>query len=228
MDEASRAALEKDLRDLVGGRDYDAAATLAIRAYGPEIFGFLMSMHRGSTDASDIFATFSEDLWRGLPRFAWQCSFRTWAYTLARNASHRHLKNRRRRAQGQVPLSASGAAGLALAVRTATHSYLQTDHKDRFAALRESLPAEDQMLLILRVDRGLAWEELARILYEHRDERGELREAPAAEGGEDEPATPPSDEDLKRESARLRKRFQIVKEKLVTAGKRAGLFNPRK
>lgn len=228
MDETSRAALEQNLRDLAGSHDFDGAATLAIRAYGPEIFGFLMSMHRGSTDASDIFATFSEDLWRGLPRFAWHCSFRTWAYTIARNASHRHLKNRRRRAQGQVPLSASGAAGLALVVRTATLSYLQTDHKDRFAALRESLPAEDQMLLILRVDRGLAWDELARILYEHRDDRGELRDAPAAEGDESEPPTPPTDEDLKRESARLRKRFQLVKEKLVALGKRAGLFDPKK
>ena len=190
MDEADRATLEKNLQTLAGARDFDGAATLAIRAYGPEIFGFLMSMHRGQQDASDIFATFSEDLWRGLPEFAWHCTFRTWAYTIARNASHRHLKSRRRRAEGQVPLSVSGAAGLAHEVRTATVSYLQTGHKDRFAALRESLPPEDQMLLVLRVDRGLAWEELARILFDHRDESGAPREAES-----DEPPTP-SDDDL--------------------------------
>ena len=34
----------------------------------------------------------------------------------------------------------------------------------------------------------------------------------------------PSDEDTKRESARLRKRFQLVKERLLTMGRERGLL----
>jgi len=52
------------------------------------------------------------------------------------------------------------------------------------------------MLLVLRVDKGLAWNDLARVMY-----------------AEDGPLL--DDEGLKREAARLRKRFQHVKERLL-------------
>ena len=206
MDETTRDALEATLRQQCAQGDFRGAGEAALRAYGPELFGFLVSMHRSADDASEVFAVFSEDVWRGLPRFGWGCTFRTWAYTLARNASNRFLKGRYRRGKGQVAMSGISQA-IALELRTATLTYLQTDHKDRFAALRESLSLEDQTLLILRVDRGLAWEELARVML-----------------GEE---LSPTAEDLKKESARLRKRFQLVKEKLVTLGKQAGLFGTK-
>lgn len=209
MDETARAALEQDVRDRCARGDVSGAATAAIRGYGPEILGFLVALHRDEEDARDVFSTFGEALWRGLPTFAWACSLRTWAYTIARNASTRHRKTQKKRSAGRTPLSAAGE--LAEQVRTATLTYLKTEQKDRFAALRASLPPEDQELLILRVDRNLAWEEIARIV---------------AEGGEAEAedAPEPSPEALKRESARLRKRFQLVKEKLLEMGKRAGLL----
>src|SRR5699024_4798077 len=147
-------------------------------------------------DAGDVFSLFGEQLWKGLPGFAWECSLRTWAYTIARNASYRYRKTARRKGEGQVPLSAAGE--IAARVRTETFTYLRTAQQDRFASLREALTEEDQLLLILRVDRGLAWDELARIM--------------ASEGGAED------EESLKKESARLRKRFQLVKEKLLTMG----------
>ncbi len=205
MDEAARAALEQDVRRRVEAGEHDAAATLALKAYGPEIYGFLVAMHRDEEDAADVFSQFSESVWKALPGFAWQCSLRTWSYTIARNASYRFRKNERRREQRQAPLSDAGK--VAQAVRTQTRSWLRTEQKDKFAALRESLPQEDQTLLILRLDRGLAWEELARVM--------------ADEG------SVASEEDLKRESARLRKRFQLVKEKLVEMGKKTGLIKPK-
>lgn len=206
MDEASRNELERKVRALFDSADFSAAASEALRGYGPEIFGFLVSMHQSPDDASEVFATFSEDLWRGLPKFGWGCTFRTWAYTIARNASNRFLLGRHRRGKGQVPITGLSAE-IAIEMRSATVTYLKTESKDRFAALRESLPVEDQTLLILRVDRGLAWDELARIM---------LGEEPA-----------PSADDLKRESARLRKRFQFVKEKLLELGRAAGLIGAK-
>jgi len=204
MDEAARSELEQNVRARCDAGDHATAATAAIRGYGPEIYGFLLAMHRNDDEAGDVFSQFSENLWKGLPKFAWQCTLRAWAYTIARNASYRWKKNAKRR--GEVALS-EGAEKVAQQVRTETRSWLRTEQKDRFAALRESLQPEDQTLLILRVDRGLAWEELARVM---------LAEEEA-----------PSEDDLKKESARLRKRFQLVKEKLVEMGKRAGLIKPK-
>ena len=81
-------------------------------------------------------------------------------------------------------------------LRTPTASYLRTSHKDRFAALRDSLPEDERMLLVLRVDKQLGWNDLARVMHE---------------GGPE----PLDDEALKREAARLRKRFQLLKERLL-------------
>ena len=62
------------------------------------------------------------------------------------------------------------------------------------------------MLLSLRIDRKLAWNDLARIL--HDGQEGQL-----------------GAEELKRESARLRKQFQATKEKLTELAKRHGLIH---
>jgi RNA polymerase sigma-70 factor (ECF subfamily) len=92
---------------------------------------------------------------------------------------------------------------VAAEVRSRTISLFRTEKKAPIVALRESLPPEDQMLLILRVDRGLAWNDLVLVFH---DGEAELSEA-----------------DLKRESARLRKRFQSVKERLFQMAKARGL-----
>ena len=201
MDDEARRGIEADVRARCTQSDFEGAATKALRGYGPEIFGFLVALHKNEEDAGDVFSIFSENLWKGLPTFGWECSLRTWSYTIARNASYRYRKSARRKSEGRVPLSAAG--DLAQKVRTETLTFLRTAEKDKFAALRESLPEEDQTLLILRIDRGMAWDELARVMLSEQ----------AADA-----------ETLKKESARLRKRFQLVKEKLLEMGKRAGLL----
>jgi len=206
VDDAARAELEANVKRTVEAGDIKTASTMALKGYGREIFGFLIALHRDEQDASDVFSTFSEDLWKGLPKFAWSCTLRAWAYTIARNASYRW--RRRAKNKGEVPLDSSGPmADVAQQVRTETRSWLKTEQKDRFAAIRATLPEEDQTLLILRVDRGLAWEDLAQIML-----------------GEEKPL---DEATLKKESARLRKRFQLVKEKLVELGKKAGLIKPK-
>lgn len=123
----ARARLEQSIRERCEAGDFDRATAAALRGYGPELFGFLVSVLRGPDAAGEAFSLLGEDIWRGLPKFGW---------------------------------------------------------------------------VVLRVDRGLAWEELARVML-------------------DDPAA--TSEALKRESARLRKRFQLVKEKLLELGREAGL-----
>jgi RNA polymerase sigma-70 factor (ECF subfamily) len=91
-------------------------------------------------------------------------------------------------------------------VRTATLSFLRTERRTQLAALREALAPEDQTLLILRVDRKLSWEELAVVLGSDPNLSGA--------------------DALKREAARLRKRFQIVKSKLRKQAVKHGLLSP--
>ena len=183
--------------------DANGAAAATVRGYGPEIFGLVCSLHPGEADAADVFSAFAESLCGGLPAFGWRCTLRTWAYTLARNTSRRFLRGARRDRRG-VPLSqASAVDKLAEQVRTQTRTWMRTETKDRFAQLRESLPAEDQMLLVLRIDRELEWAELAMVLSDEPD---------------------PDDETIKREAARLRKRFQLIKEKLQELARVTGLL----
>lgn len=187
----NRDALEAELSQLLGRRDFGASATLAMEAYGSEIFSFIVALHDNQGDAAEVFSVFSERLWKGLPQFAGRSSLRTWAYTIARNAS---LTFREQRANKREELVTNSAFEDTVArVRTSTWSQLRREALDRFQQLRATLPAEDQMLLILRVERELEWKDLARMMASDDSLEGEP---------------------LRRETARLRKRFQLIKERL--------------
>jgi len=169
------------------------------------LVGFLLSHLRDETAATDVFSVFTEDLWRGLPGFEGRSSLRVWAYALAKNAASRHLAAPHRRRARNVPLSQAGdLAELADAVRTETSAYLRTEAKTKLAELRERLSPDERALLVLRVDRGLDWIDVARILFM---QEGAL----------------PGD-DIKKEAARVRKRFQALKEKVRRMAKEARLL----
>jgi RNA polymerase sigma-70 factor (ECF subfamily) len=182
---------EELIREHCGRGDHGKAATLSIEHYGPEVLGFLIASLRHREDAEDVFSQTSEDLLRGLPSFEWRASLRTWIYRLARNATARHLRSPARRAARRIPLSE--ISEVMDRVRTETLLHMKTVAKDALARVRDSLEPEDRMLLVLRVDRRLEWAEVARVLSETElDEAG-----------------------VTRESAKLRKRFQTLKDELT-------------
>ncbi|HEY4242178.1 MAG TPA: sigma-70 family RNA polymerase sigma factor [Kofleriaceae bacterium] len=175
------------------------AATDALRMYGPEIYALFASVHRNEQDAGEVFSLYCELLWRGLTGFEGRALFRTWIYTIAWNASSRFRSQQRARREELSP--DSQLARLAEQVRVSTMSRLRLEQRTKIQVLRETLPVEDQMLLILRVERELEWTELVRVM------------------------SPDADVDaatLTRESARLRKRFQAVKERLRELVRAAG------
>jgi RNA polymerase sigma-70 factor, ECF subfamily len=198
---------ELSIRTAFDAGDFQTAASAALRAYSTEIFNFLAARLRARSDAEEVYSMFAEDLWNGLPSFAWRCSMRTWAYTLARNAAARYATAPQRRMANNMRLSCPGVISeLVEQIRCTTRVYQQTDAKDRFRALREQLDSEDQLLLVLRVDRNLAWRDLA-----------------IAMSGD-----PDLDEEtLSREAARLRKAFERVKAALKRLAKQEGLLDQR-
>jgi RNA polymerase sigma-70 factor (ECF subfamily) len=201
---SDRAEIEREVRRLCEGGAFVAATAAAIRVYGPEILGFLIAQHHSAGDADEVFSLWSEHLFRGLPRFGWGCSLRTWAYTLAHNASISFARGRRARARRERAAGSQEIAAVEQQVRTETPAHQRTEAKSKLAAIRDALPPEDRMLLVLRVDKRLEWKDLARVML---GEDGDVTEAAIA-----------------KESQRLRKRFQLLKEKLVEAGKRAGIL----
>jgi RNA polymerase sigma-70 factor (ECF subfamily) len=197
-----REVLETQLKTLCDGGDYPAATTITIEKYGPEILGYLVAVGRTESDAADAFSLFSEDLWRGIEKFRWEASMRTWAYTLARNALRRLVRTPDRKAR-KVPLSRSPEVlDMAEKVRTQTMDYLRTEVKDQVAELRKELDPEDQTLFVLRISRQMSWVEIARVMSED------------AEADEAE---------IKKLSAKYRKRFERAKNTLAELVRERGL-----
>src|SRR5262249_4986179 len=153
----------------------------------------------GAADAAEVFSQTTEDMWRGLPSFGRRCSVRTWLYVLARHAAARFRRSPWNRGDrtGDARLDA-----LIAVAPSQTQPWLRTEAKDRWHALRESLEPDDRALLVLRVDRDLSWTDVARVIL-----------------GSDEADAA----DLERETARLRKRYQLLKDELRERARAAGL-----
>lgn len=206
MDDGARAEIERAVRGMCDHGDHAGATAHIVRGYGPELFSFLAAMSRSDTEANDAFSDLAEAVLRGLAGFGWQSTLRTWLYGIARNVLHKRRRNEARRRRRVGEAGASTLEGVVQQVRTDTAAFLQTEKKTRLQALRDSLPEDDRMLLVLRVDRELAWNDLALVLHD------------GAEGA------PLEDAALAREVARLRKRFQLVKERLREMAKKEGLL----
>jgi RNA polymerase sigma-70 factor, ECF subfamily len=202
MNEA-RTQLEQAVRDACDAKDFDAAATRALEAYSSEIISFLCARLRSSSDGDEAFSMFAEDIWTGLPQFAWRCSLRTWAYTLARNAANRYKVSPQNRDERNLTLAKSDRlSALIDRERTRTQLHRRTEVKNQFRALREQFDPDDQTLLILRVDRDMAWRDIAIAMSGDADL---------------------DDDAITREAARLRKNFERLKSELRRAAEAAGL-----
>jgi RNA polymerase sigma-70 factor (ECF subfamily) len=189
MSEQDDAVIETELRAIAAAQRYREAATRALELYGDELLGYLVAMTRDQTRADDAFSMLLENLWRGLPKFRWECTFRAWSYRIARNCVYKLA-----RGQGRVvPLEeAPEVEELAQPYRTRTLTFLRTESRDRLAALRASLDPDDQTLLILRINRKLPWRDIARVFDD---------------GAGD-------DAELARKAATLRKRFERLKDEI--------------
>jgi RNA polymerase sigma-70 factor, ECF subfamily len=182
--------LETTLKQRFEAGDLDGTMSAAIEGYGRELYGFLVGLARDQGRADDVFGALCERLWRALPKFRWDSTFRVWAYTIARNE---FLRSTRETVKAKRHVAASQIASIQAAMdraRSTTPIYQKTDVKDRFAKAREQLEPDDHMLLGLRLDRQMAWLDIARVL------------------GSGDEAT------LTREAAALRKRFERLKVKL--------------
>jgi RNA polymerase sigma-70 factor (ECF subfamily) len=156
------SAIEEELACVIRAGDLNAMTTVALRGYGPMIFRYVRSIVHDEEQAFEVFSRFSENLWKNIGRFRAESTFRTWAYRIAWCTAIDHLREAKRRRE--QALTTGVASRLADPVRTATPAYLAADTQKRFAALRAELDADDRSLLVLRVEQGLSWKEVAAVM----------------------------------------------------------------
>lgn len=189
--------LDHQVRELLVAGDTRGAATRVLRDLGPEVLGFLSGV-LGDADGDEVYSAWSERLWKSLKGFEGRCSLRTWTYVLARREISRFRKGKKRHAEGRVPLSE--LQDVLANPKSQTRTTMATAKQRQLTALRDELPIEDRTLLILRVDRKLSFDEIALAFAENPESVTEV--------------------DRRREAARLRKRFQLVKQRLVARARR--------
>jgi len=191
--EGEREVIEAQIHEALVAGDRSRAATLTVEAYGGEVLAFIEDRVKSGGDAEEVFSDLLEELWESLERFRGDCSMRTWCYLLARRGvgkQWRGLGVRRKR-----ELSSGNFSALEEVARSRTAPFLRTEVKSRARELRETLPEEEQQLLLLRIERDLPFADIARIMSDD--------ESLSAEA-------------LSREASRLRKRFQLAKDRLTT------------
>ncbi|WNG41147.1 sigma-70 family RNA polymerase sigma factor [Archangium violaceum] len=196
-----REKLELEIQALCKRGDMAGAVERALEGYGQEIMRLMGSVLHDYERSRDAFSLFSENLLRGLSGFRWESSFRTWAYRLARNACYQVMHAPSGREQ---PVSMSALPDEALKPRSETRPWQRTSVKERFRALRESLDPQERMLLLLRVDQRLSWDDVARVMSEGEEAL--------------------SDAALKRKAAALRQQFQRIKAHLRSLAEEEGLI----
>jgi RNA polymerase sigma-70 factor (ECF subfamily) len=193
---------EKDIVALLEDGRVNAAAARIVEVFGQELLRFIMTLLRNEDDAQEVFSVVCEHVLRDLPSFEGRSSLRTWLYTLTRRACYGYKRAWHRSKRTDLPPELEEAEAR---VRTATRAYLRTETKDKLAVLRQALTPDEQVLLTLRIDQNLPWEDITRVLSD----------------GEVEGAV------LKQEAAALRKRFERVKRRLRELAIEAGLLGER-
>jgi DNA-directed RNA polymerase specialized sigma24 family protein len=112
--------------------------------HGPGLFGFLIGALGNRELARVVYADVSQRVASEIERFEGRCSLRAWIYGLGR----RELRDRRLRRQ-RPPENPAGSDAE------------PQDLEEAVAAIRTTLSEEDREFLILRVDRGFSWKEIA-------------------------------------------------------------------
>jgi RNA polymerase sigma factor (sigma-70 family) len=168
----------------------DLAATTLLQTYGPSILAFLASRSGSEDIAREIFANFSAAVWKALPRVQWRASVRSWAFAVARNELRAFMRTQRSWRDRHAPFTEADER-MCPAFQAPTHDSHSLEHA--LSHLQRVLAPEDRALLQMRL-RGHTWEEIA----QHT-----IAVTPGTLG----PA-------LRRESARLRKRYQLLTRRL--------------
>lgn len=162
---------------------------LLMRRYAAEVRAFLRTRTSSRYSMEEVYSSFSEDVWKGLPQLRSDGHVRSWIYVIARNALSRHVRLKRR---WRTRHTFSGVDSAQAELR---QSYASREgNLAQLAPLLSDLNEADRLLLERRLVQSMAWRDIA---LESARAAGDMSES-----------------FVTRESARLRKRFQLLLEAL--------------
>lgn len=173
---------------------FAARAGAIFQRYGREVRAFLSVRTSSRASMEEVYSAFSEDVWKGLPQLRAHGQLRGWLYVVARNALARHVRAKLRWRSRHV---AAELDELQAEPRRSLATRL--GERDRLEELLAQLEPEDRFLLEQRSLFAKPWRDIAALRCKQADAR-----------------------ELERESARLRKRYQLLLQRL-----RAGLVKLR-
>lgn len=155
-------------RGLLAQGELNLAVHAALEAFGPEVFGFLVGVVDDVGQASVLYAQMAQRVANEIEAFRWETSLRMWMYGLARSEL---LDGRRRRRPDVLPREGADRTTLnrtsprhtpgASLTPVDTSSWRPRLLLDAVRAVRKALSEEERELLILRVDRGFAFVDIA-------------------------------------------------------------------
>lgn len=173
------------------GGHFRQATWSILQRYGREVRAFLGGRTGSRASLDEVYAVFSEDVWRGLPSYRSRGQVRSWLYSIARHALARHHKRGQRWRSVHVPADSEDFDAMPAASRCSLPPGM--GDRARLQQLLTRLDADDRQLLEQRLLRALPWREIAVEHTKHVEQTGPL-----------------SDVELERTSARLRKRYQLL------------------
>lgn len=169
---SEKAPMEQGPRDLdlieaFQGGDEKAFETL-VKRYQDRLFNMIFGMLRNHHEAEDVFQEVLIKVYKRLKDFRGESGFFTWLYRVGVNATWDHLRKRQRRpafsleaAIEEKRLSPKKLADKAAGPGT------KAQWSDEVALVRaalEELNPKHRVILVLKEEEGLSYEEIARVL----------------------------------------------------------------
>jgi RNA polymerase sigma-70 factor (ECF subfamily) len=153
---------EARLLDQARAGDRVAFATL-VRDASPSLERLAVRMLGHRHDAEDATQEAVMYAWRRLDTFRGEARFGTWLHRILVSRSLDALRSRKRKQTAELP------AAIASAAVDPADSVAHADLEDAVRAAIDSLPPVQRVTLLLRVDHGLTYDEIAYVLGSSRN-----------------------------------------------------------
>ncbi len=190
--------LEQRIRESLASQDNHGAAQLACGAYGAEILGWLCAVLMDNESAHATYNAFLAELATELWTYRGDYPLRIWMYGLARKLA---MRNVRPASRVDSPIGASVGPTRSQDNEGGRAETPAEISATALARMREVLEPEERMILVLRVDRQMSWEDVARVME-----------------------NPPTPGTLRECATRLRRYFHRTRDRLRDLASRQGLL----
>lgn len=156
----NQASFEQEFSDLLRTERHADACRLLLEQYGPEVHGYFRGVLANEADGDDLYQDLAAALWKGLSRFRQSSSVRTWIYAIA----HHLISHRLRRYSRKHVVRLDTGHELAIENRSTGSAREHAAREHAVAQMMDTLKPEEREIVILRIERNLAFPEIGTIL----------------------------------------------------------------